>query len=171
LGEADRRARLRSMIASSKTLAIFAALGSAATLGSALAFQHWGGLAPCELCYWQRYPYWGAIPLAMLGAVLRGRAAALCLAGAALCLAVTAGVGAFHVGVELKWWQGTAACGSTLGPAASLEELRARLLAAPIVRCDSPAWTLFGLSMAAYNMVTATGLAAVAGLAAWKSAR
>ena len=147
------------------------AAGSAATLGAALAFQHWGGLAPCELCYWQRYPYWGAIPLAILGALLPGRAGALCLAGAALCLAATAGIGGFHVGVEQHWWQGTTACGSSQGPTASLEELRARLLAAPIVRCDAPAWTLGGLSMAAYNMSIATCLclaAAWTALKRWK---
>jgi disulfide bond formation protein DsbB len=144
------------------------AVGSAATLGAALAFQHLGGLAPCELCYWQRYPYWGAIPLAILGTVLPGRAGALCLAGAAICLATTAGIGGFHVGVEQHWWQGTSACGSAQGPAASLEELRARLLAAPIVRCDSPAWTLAGLSMAAYNMLIATALGLTAGWTALK---
>jgi disulfide bond formation protein DsbB len=39
-----------------RTLAAAVALGSAAVLGTALAFQHLGGLAPCVLCYWQRYP-------------------------------------------------------------------------------------------------------------------
>jgi disulfide bond formation protein DsbB len=129
------------------------AVGSAATLGAALAFQHLGGLAPCELCYWQRYPYWGAIPLAILGTVLPGRAGALCLAGAAICLATTAGIGGFHVGVEQHWWQGTSACGSAQGPAASLEELRARLA---------------GLSMAAYNMLIAAALGLTAGWTALK---
>jgi len=148
--------------------AVAVAGGSAATLAAALVFQHWGGLAPCELCYWQRYPYWGAIPLAIVGAMLPGRAGALCLAGAALCLATTAGIGGFHVGVEQHWWQGTSACGTSQGPAASLEELRARLLAAPLVRCDQPAWTLAGLSMAAYNMLIATALGLTAGWTALK---
>jgi disulfide bond formation protein DsbB len=148
--------------------AVAVAGGSAATLAAALVFQHWGGLAPCELCYWQRYPYWGAIPLAIAGAMLPGRAGARCLAGAALCLATTAGIGGFHVGVEQHWWQGTSACGTSQGPAASLEELRARLLAAPLVRCDQPAWTLAGLSMAAYNMLIATALGLTAGWTALK---
>jgi disulfide bond formation protein DsbB len=148
--------------------AVAVAGGSAATLAAALVFQHWGGLEPCELCYWQRYPYWGAIPLAIAGAMLPGRAGALCLAGAALCLATTAGIGGFHVGVEQHWWQGTSACGTSQGPAASLEELRARLLAAPLVRCDQPAWTLAGLSMAAYNMLIATALGLTAGWTALK---
>ena len=156
------------MTSSSANIAWAVAAGAAATLAGALAFQHIGGLAPCELCYLQRYPYWGAIPLAAAAAFAPGRLAAALLAGACLCLLATAGVAAFHVGVEQHWWQGLASCGGTQGPAANLDELRARLLAAPIVRCDEPAWTLAGLSMAAYNFLIAAGLAGLAAFAAFR---
>lgn len=156
------------MTASSTTLAWAVAAGAAATLCAALAFQHIGGLAPCELCYWQRYPYWGAIALAAAAAFVPGRPAAWLLAAACLCLLGTAGVAAFHVGVEQHWWQGLAACGGSQAPAANLDELRARLLAAPVVRCDEPAWTLAGLSMAAYNFFVAAALAGLAAFAAFR---
>jgi len=148
-----------------RTLALAVALGSAAVLGTALAFQHIGGLAPCVLCYWQRYPYWAAIPLAALAALAartNARLAAALLGLAAACLVADAGIAAFHVGVEFKWWEGTSECGGTRPPSGSLEELRARLLAAPVVRCDEPAWTLFGLSMAGYNFFAALVLALLA---------
>ena len=32
-------------------------LGPAALLGGAFAFQHIGGLHPCEMCIWQRWPH------------------------------------------------------------------------------------------------------------------
>lgn len=150
------------------------ASGSAAVLGAALAFQHLGGLAPCVLCYWQRYPYWAAIPLAAAAAILvpRDRRAGAALLGlAAAALAVGAGIAAFHVGVEQQWWEGTAACGGTRPASGSLEELRARLLAAPVVRCDEPAWTLFGVSMAGYNFLAASVLALLAGTGAAKTFR
>ena len=35
-------------------------------LGGALGSQYFGGLHPCEMCYWQRYPHAAAIVLAML---------------------------------------------------------------------------------------------------------
>jgi disulfide bond formation protein DsbB len=152
-----------------RTLALAVALGGAAVLGTALAFQHIGGLAPCVLCYWQRYPYWAAIPLAAAAALVaptNRRLAAALLALAGVLLFADAGIAAFHVGVEFKWWEGTAECGGTRPASGSLEELRARLLAAPVVRCDEPAWTLFGLSMAGYNFCAALGLAAVAAIGA-----
>ena len=48
----------------------------------------------------------------------------------------------------------------------TLEELRAQVLGAPVVRCDEVAWSLFGISMAGYNglISLATGLAAMAQL-------
>ncbi|PJA60406.1 MAG: disulfide bond formation protein B, partial [Rhodobacterales bacterium CG_4_9_14_3_um_filter_71_31] len=40
-----------------RALAALAAAGSAATLLAALGFQFIGGLAPCEMCLWQRWPH------------------------------------------------------------------------------------------------------------------
>ena len=37
-----------------------------ALLGGALGSQYFGGLHPCEMCWWQRYPHVAAIVLAVL---------------------------------------------------------------------------------------------------------
>ncbi|HJR82952.1 MAG TPA: disulfide bond formation protein B, partial [Sphingomicrobium sp.] len=37
-----------------------------ALLGGALGSQYLGGLHPCEMCYWQRWPHGAAIVLAAL---------------------------------------------------------------------------------------------------------
>ncbi len=142
--------------------------GSGALLAGALAFQHLGGLHPCELCLYQRVPH-AAVLLLAAGAALapagreRLAAGALALAGAALLAG--AGIAGFHVGVEQRWWEGTAGCGAT-ATAATAAELRAQLLARPVVRCDEVAWSLFGISMAGYNMVASAGLAVFALLGA-----
>lgn len=144
-------------------------LASAALLGGAFAFQHLGGLAPCALCLWQRWPHAAVVALCLLALAFGpGRWTAVLLALAAGALLAGAGIAAFHVGVEQHWWQGTAECGSAFGPAGSIDELRARLLAQPVVRCDEVAWSLFGLSMAAYNLVLSVALAAAA---LWAAAR
>ena len=133
---------------------------SAATLGGAFLFQYVGGLAPCVLCIYQRYPYGVAIALSALTLFLQGgraRGALLLLCG--LAFLAGAGIGVFHVGVEQHWWEGTAACTGEAGPAGSLEALRAQLMATPVARCDRIAWSLFGISMAGYNVLISSALA------------
>jgi disulfide bond formation protein DsbB len=151
-------------------LAVLAA--SVLILGSAFAFQFIGGLQPCELCLWQRYPYAIAIGLSGIGfglarAGVERRLLAILLALCGLTLLIGAGIAVFHVGVEQKWWEGTSACVGHLSGAATADDLRQRLLAAPVVRCDEPAWTLFGISMAGYN----AALALTLGIASFAFAR
>lgn len=153
----------------SRDAALILLIGSAALLGGAFAFQYIGGLAPCILCWWQRYAHMSTIVVAAaaLAAPRNGdsRAGWVLVAAAGLTLLVGAGIAAFHVGVEQHWWAGTAECGSPVGGAGGIEELRARLMAQPVVRCDEVAWSLFGISMAGYNFIFSLALAAFAGLA------
>jgi disulfide bond formation protein DsbB len=137
------------------------ALASLAVLAAAFAFQYLGGLQPCVLCIYQRYPYGVAIALGVIALVLpRGRAQAVLLGLAALVFLVDAGIAAFHVGVEQHWWAGTEACGGA-APAApqNLNALMQSLGTQP-ARCDAVAWSLFGISMAGYNFLVALALAA-----------
>lgn len=152
---------------------VFAALLAASVLilGGAFAFQLVGGLQPCELCIWQRYPYAVTIGLAGVGiglarAGVERRLLVALLALCALTFLVGAGIALFHVGVEHKWWEGTSACVGRLSGAGSLDDLRERLLAAPVVRCDEAAWSLFGISMAGYNGLLSLALAIASLLAA-----
>ena len=143
-------------------LALLAA--SVIILGAAFAFQLIGGLQPCELCILQRYPYAVAIGLTGVGiglarAGVERRFLVFLLLLCALTFLVGAGIGVFHVGVEHKWWEGTSACVGNLTGAGSVEDLRERLLKAPVVRCDEPAWSLFGISMAGYNVLLSLALA------------
>ncbi|MDP6622827.1 MAG: disulfide bond formation protein B [Alphaproteobacteria bacterium] len=152
------------------TPAALLVLAVVAILLAALGFQHLGGVAPCELCYYQRIAYATAGVLALL-ALLAGRrpvsGALLALAG--LALLVNIGIAGYHVGVEQHWWAGTLGCsGEQIGSAASVDELRAQIMAAPVERCDEVAWSLFGVSMAGYNMPLSLGLGVFALLAAWR---
>ena len=141
-------------------------LASAAVLGTALASQYFGGLQPCILCIYQRLPYAAVIGIATAALFLPTgpRAVALVLAG--LAMLTGTGIAVFHVGVEQHWWQGTAECGA-VGSADSLEALRAQVLAAPTVRCDEVPWSLFGISMAGYNVLVSL----VLGIASLVAAR
>ena len=142
----------------SRTLLIaLAAAGSAALLLGALAFQYLGGLAPCHLCLLQRYPHMVAIAIGALALLIPNllprllpRLLPLCGAAAAF---TRAAYGADHTGVERHGWLGPTTC--TSGPLGkiSAKELLAQIQAAPLVQCDQVAWSMFGVSMASWNML------------------
>jgi disulfide bond formation protein DsbB len=134
------------------------------SLGIAFGSQHLGGLDPCPLCIYQRYPYGVVIALGVLLALLnrQRRLAILITALAALALFVDAGIAAFHVGVEQQWWEGLKACEGTIDPSKmTVEELANALKQAPVVDCGKPGFTLFGISMAGYNFHYAVAAAII----------
>ena len=124
-----------------------------ALLAGAWAFQLVGGLYPCEMCHWQRWPHYGALVLALLSFVVRGwRPKATLVAGAAALVAISGLIGIFHAGVEYHWWQGITACTQTFSSAGlSTDQMLKDLMTAPIVRCDAAQWTLLGVSLAGWN--------------------
>jgi len=150
--------------------AIAVALGAMATILGAWFFEYALGYAPCPLCLQQRIPYYVVIPLAVIVAAgaLSGwprRWLAAGLAVIALAMLVSAGLGAYHAGVEWKWWAGPTACGGALGEPGS-GNLLERAETARIVRCDEAAWRFLGLSLAGWNVLISLALAGAAGWAA-----
>jgi disulfide bond formation protein DsbB len=141
---------------------------SLAVISAALASQYLGGLEPCVLCYYQRYPWYAIIALMVAALALPARVQAALLGLAAVLFAAGAALAIYHVGVEHKVFEGPAACGSVTITGQSIEALRAQLQGKAIVRCDQPAWTLFGISMAGYNLLASAGMAA---FAAWLASR
>jgi disulfide bond formation protein DsbB len=137
-------------------LALFA---STAMLGGALLFQYVGGLYPCQMCIWQRIPHGviiGATVMALLmtrsGKAPRAHAMMRCVV---LLFLVSAGLGLMHMGVEQKWWVIQTSCTATGGA-----DLNA-IMQTKITRCDDIAWSLFGISMAGYNMLLSGAMAAL----------
>ena len=138
-------------------------LASAALLTAAFGFEYLGGLAPCKLCLWQRWPHAGVIVFCLMGTtgVLRSGPTFLMIA---LCAAVTAIIASYHVGVEQQLWQGPTSCSGALH-SMSASDLLNSLLATPVVRCDEIAWSFANVSMAGWNMLFSSGLACFALLA------
>ena len=140
-------------------LVAIAAGGSALVLAGAFAFQYLGGLAPCQLCLYQRWPHAAAVVIGALALVVRSRA--LPVLGAAAALA-TAAVGVFHVGVEQKWWEGLASfTASSLDGLSTADLLNPDVTVGAVIRCDAIAWQMFGISMAGWNAILSVGLALV----------
>ncbi len=130
-------------------------------LGGALGSQHLGGLQPCEMCYWQRWPHAAAIGLAALAftdAAGSQRARTLTLL-AALAIAVSGAIGVYHAGVELKIFEGVTSCTTTVR-AASSADLFEQLMRVPLIRCDQVQWSFLGISMAGWNAIISLSAAA-----------
>jgi disulfide bond formation protein DsbB len=137
-----------------------ALLVPASLLGGALASQYLGGLAPCEMCYWQRWPHGAAIAFAALAFVLPSQTRILTLLAAA-AIAVSGIIGVYHAGVEAGIFEGLTTCTAT--GAGSLADI----MATPLVRCDQIQFAFLGISMAGWNAVLSLGSAIVVSWLVW----
>lgn len=146
------------MALTQKQLILLAASGSVALMLGALGFQHLGGMPPCKLCIWQRWPHVIAIGVGLPAFFALPRMMA---AVGALAAFATAAIGGYHTGVERGWWQGPTSCSSSGTSGISADDLFNQIMTAPLVRCDEVPWELLGLSMASWNMLASLGLAGV----------
>ena len=142
-------------------LARLVALGiPSALLGGAYLSEFAGGLHPCEMCYWQRWPHFAAIAFAGLAFLFAApsRNARLLTALAAIAIAVSGAIGVFHAGVEYGWWEGLTRCST--GGAMTLDEL----MNVPLIRCDQVQFSFLSVSMAGWNAILSLGSAVIIGL-------
>jgi disulfide bond formation protein DsbB len=168
--------------------------GALALLLGALGFQYLTHLPPCEMCHWQRWPYFAAVIIsligtsvwkwntrllviaaivlvAVLGVIVTGQQqniVAIAIASMALIavafwkqdarlvavmtillIAASGLIGAYQTGMQMGLLPGPGACtvdhayvmGSSAPP--------------PEISCNAVTWSLFGLSLAAYNAILA----------------
>jgi disulfide bond formation protein DsbB len=159
------------MSLSTRAFAGFVLIASALVLGTALLSQYWGGLAPCELCLLQRWPWAAAIVVSFVVGLVGERArldwVALVLG---LVFAASIVVAVYHVGVEQHWFAGPSACTAAPGGATTLEQMKQQILGTAPVLCDRPAWTLFGVSLAGWNLLASLIMTGCC-VAAWLYAR
>ena len=140
---------------------------AAASITGAFIFEALG-YAPCELCLKERIPYYAAIPIAVLTLFFAARGSKTLMRAAfmvlALIFALSAVFGAYHAGVEWGFWAGPTECTGALDRAASVSDFLKQLETVKVVRCDSAALRILGLSLAGWNAVISAGLAALAAL-------
>ena len=138
------------------SLAIFVI--ATATIVGAWIFQL-AGYDPCHLCLQQRWAYYFAIPFSLLLSVSAGtnpKGARRGLYILALVMLGSAIFGAYHAGVEWKWWAGPDTCsGDISGGLAGSQQSRS-------LPATKPQSALFGISLAGWNAIISAVLAAIA---------
>ncbi len=153
----DKSARLAQTIA----LAVPALL-----IGGAYISQYVFGLYPCEMCWWQRYPHFAAIALALLSYLAPPRV--LWIGFAAFAIMASGAIGGFHAGVEYDWWEGITNC--AMAPVADGQSALDAIMNAPMIRCDEAPWSLLGVSLAGWNFLISTGSGLAILYLLWRSA-
>ncbi len=139
------------------TAQILALLIPLGLMAGALGSQYYGGLYPCEMCMWQRWPHYAAIAIAALSFVTKPARDALVWL-AALGIAISGAIGAFHAGVEYGWWEGLTRCATSFaGGGSALDSI----MNAPLIRCDVAPWNFLGISLAGWNAIVSLGGAAI----------
>ena len=137
-----------------------ALLVPAALLTGALGSQYYGGLYPCEMCHWQRWPHYAALALALLSFAMRGQPdrGRSFVWLAALAIFTSGAIGVYHAGVEAGIFEGLTTCSAALSGGSSADIL-ADIMATPLVRCDQIQWSFLGISMAGWNAILSIGSA------------
>ena len=147
-----------------------------ATIAGAWFFQLVLDIQPCPMCLEQRYAYYAIIPLSALVAVSsrRGSPRGVLLLGLVLLWLIAlanAAYGAYHAGVEWKFWPGPSSCTGNptlnLGGGSLLDQLDK----VKVVPCDVVQWRFLGISLAGYNALISLLMAAIAAWGMAKGAR
>lgn len=135
-------------------------------LSTAYTAQYVFGLQPCNLCLWQRIPFWLSIAFLLFALIKKDNVKIVIamLALTAIAMFSDAGLAFFHSGVELHWWKNPFGCAVTTGDSTDVEALQQQLLETEAVSCDKITWAFLGFSMANWSVPFALGLLAYAAL-------
>ena len=147
-----------------RTLALLAATGAGIALAVAWLAQAWIGLAPCELCLVERWPYRIVIALSLLAMVLPHGIARTLLWIAVLVVLADVAIAVVHVGVEQHAWPSPLpGCTAPAFQGGSVAEMLKSMPMRPAKPCDSPSFLIPGLplSMAVMNLVFGVAFAAL----------
>ncbi len=143
-------------------MGLIASALAAAALGFAFATEWWGGLVPCALCLWERWPYRVAIALGLIVVVAPRFAVRPAIVLLVLTILAGSGLAAIHTGVEFRWWPSPLPeCAAPKFGTGSIAERLAAMPARPAKPCDDPSYLIpfVPVSMAAMNLLFSLALA------------
>ncbi len=131
---------------------LFIIIYSISALMFAYYFEYFENYPPCELCIYQRVPYFISIFIGVtyLLVAIKDK---IILNMLLLIFIFSFLVSGFHFGVEQKLWEYKSACSSGANNFENINDLRNFLENAPIVKCNEVLLSFWGISMATINMI------------------
>lgn len=118
---------------------------------SAYFIQYVLNVPPCQLCYYQRYPYYFAtivIILAIFKKINLKQVFILLL----FTSFVSASLSFYHIGIEQSFFDELSSCTSDT-KSNNTENLLKELQKQPVISCKNISFQIFGLSLATINFI------------------
>lgn len=147
-----------------KQVLILLFVGAVGLCVSAFVLEYGFGALPCRMCWWQRYVHWALVVCAGIGLLLPARWRWGALVDCCWISLVGLGIAVWQAGSQLSLWKLPDMCqGSGAVLAESTDLLSALQNMQPPPACDDWGFTIFGLSLAMWNVFVMLGYAIVAG--------
>ena len=120
-------------------------------IASALIAEYSFGILPCEMCLYQRQPYYFMIAISFIFLLTQKIPIRFYywLAEASFIYGFYYSI--WHVGIEKKLIAGPSGCNSTLQLSDSLTSLKNQIINQAIIPCDEITWSIIGISAASIN--------------------
>ena len=135
---------------------------AAAALCVAFATEWWGGLVPCALCLWERWPYRVAIGVGLLVTVMPRTLLKPAVVLLVLTILAGSALAFIHAGVEFHWWRSPLPeCAAPAFTGGSIAERLKAMPLMPAKPCDDPTYLIpfLPVSMAQMNLLFSLALA------------
>lgn len=153
------------ILENSTLAALIIGIISASVVGGAWLFEI-AGYLPCQLCLWQRIPYYIIAPILIAVGLLGSLKIApsgysrIATLFAFFVFLISAVLAAYHSGVEWTLWEGPSSCGASVDfTTQNAADLLNALSATRPPSCNDAAGRFIGLSFAGWNFVASIGLA------------
>ena len=132
---------------------LIVAIVSLSILTSAYVLELFFNHPPCNLCEYQRVPYFLLLLISLLSIQIKKKWLKFF---SLICFLVSFAIAGFHSLVERKLIEFDIGCTSTGSDIDNIEDLRNFLERTPLIKCDEISFAIFGMSLANLNFVIST---------------
>lgn len=113
--------------------------------------QYYFNLPPCELCIYQRIPYWLIILISLCSLKYKNKKIIRVLVLLAMYFSIF--ISGFHFGVEEGWINYSSTCSNNYDKISNFEEYKVMIEKASLVSCNAVMAKFLGISMACWNFL------------------
>ena len=136
-----------------KNWAIIVLLISSIASIAALIAQYLFNILPCQMCLYQRYPYYFIILFSIIYIITKKIPLVLYYWINSFAFAIGLFFSIWHVGIEQKILKGPSGCSGFLKKTNSIDDLKNQILSQDIISCADTTWYMFGFSAATINAI------------------